>query len=177
MVGKQFVARKWKDTYVIAARPIFPEDREWSGKQTAQHLRFREAVSYAKAMLRAEETQELYEDEAKGKNMSAYNAAVKDYLTAPDIIDVDVSDYNGHPDEEIRVKALDDVIISGVYVVIMADGEVLEQGKAVQDDVNTLLWVYKTQQENGHETSLLRVTASDLPGNQTIGEVELEAET
>lgn len=171
MVGKQFVARKYGGTYVIAARPVFREDREFSEGQTAQQNRFREGVYYAKAMLEIPEKRELYENEA-GKKMSAFNAALRDYLKPPTLLEVDVSDYSGMPDEEIRVKALDDVLVTGVEVAIIADGETIEQGDASQDDVNKLLWVYRTQEANGHERYLVRVTATDLPGNQTIGEVE-----
>ncbi|MFQ6127787.1 MAG: hypothetical protein ACE5QW_02645 [Thermoplasmata archaeon] len=71
MVGKQFVARKYRETYVITARRVFTEDREFSEGQTAQQNRFREGVFYAKAMLEVPEKRELYEAEAVGNEQNA----------------------------------------------------------------------------------------------------------
>ncbi len=79
MVGDQFVARRWKGKYVIAAVPQFPEDREWSEAQLSQQLRFREAVSYGRAMLQVPEMLEIYEAEAEGRDLTPFNAAVRDY--------------------------------------------------------------------------------------------------
>lgn len=118
------------------------------------------------------EMTELYESEAVGKNMTPYNAAVKDYLTAPDILEVVMGEFTGVPGEQVHVKAIDDVIVRSVEVAIIVDGEIVEQGEASQDDVNKLLWVYTTT-EPIEGSCLVRVTATDLPGNQTVGEVEV----
>jgi hypothetical protein len=171
-VGDQFVARRWKGKHVIAAVPQFPEDREWSEAQLSQQSRFREAVSYGRAMLQVPDMVEIYETEAEGRDLTPFNAAVRDYLRAPEILEVDLSEYNGMPGEEIRVKALDDVLVKTVEVAIIVDGEILEQGVASQDDINTMLWVYTTTEVNEHTSFVVRVTAIDLPDNRTVGEIE-----
>lgn len=171
-VGDQFVARKWKGKYVIAAVPQFPDNRGFSDAQRSQQYRFREAVSYGRAMLGVPEMMEIYEAEADGKDLTAFNAAVRDYLRAPELLEVDLSGYNGMPGEEIRVKAIDDVLVRSVEVAIVADDQVLEQGMASQDDLNSLLWVYTTTEINEHASFVVRVTVTDLPDNRTVGEIE-----
>lgn len=104
--------------------------------------------------------------------MSAYNAAMKDYLNAPEVYEIDISDYAGSPGEEIRVLADDDVIVRAVEVAIVADGEAVEQGEASQDDTDDLLWIYRTTELNEHESYVVLATATDLPGNRTVGEIE-----
>lgn len=160
------------DKYVVASVPQFPENREWSEAQKAHHLRFRRASSYARKMLQVPEMLEIYEAEARGKSMSAYNAAMKDYLNAPEVYEIDISDYAGSPGEEIRVLADDDVIVRAVEVAIVANGEVVEQGDASQDEIDDLLWVYRTTELNEHESYVVLATATDLPGNRTVGEIE-----
>lgn len=170
-IGDQFVARKWKGIYIIAAAPNFPESREFTEGQIAQQNRFREAVYYSRAMLADPEMAALYESEAEGKDLTPYNAAVRDYLKPPRLLEVDLSGYTGAPGEQIRVKAVDDVLVKSVTVAIIVDGEILEQGEASQDGVNKLLWVYTTR-EASDASCLVRVTATDLPGNQVVGEAE-----
>ncbi|MEE9490411.1 MAG: hypothetical protein V3V91_08245 [Thermoplasmata archaeon] len=172
MVGDQLVAKMWKGVYVVGSIPQFPDKRDWSEAQEAHHIRFREAVSYAKSMLRNPETRELYEAESEGKDLTPYNAAVADYLNAPKVVNVDTYDYTGAPGEEIRVKVLDDLIVTHVRVAIVVDGKILEQGEAVQDDTVDLFWIYTTTEANEHESYVIRVTATDLPGNRTVEEFE-----
>ena len=171
-VGDQFVARKWKGVYVIAAVPQYPDGREWSEAQLSQQHLFREAVCYGKAMLQVPDMMEIYEAEAEGRDLTPFNAVVRDYLRAPEILEIDLDGYNAMPGEEIRVKALDDVLVKSVEVAIIADGEVLEQGMASQDDINPMLWVYTTTEINEHASFVVRVTATDLAGNRTVGEIE-----
>jgi hypothetical protein len=171
-VGDQLVARKWNDIYIVSSVPHFPEKREWSDAQQAHHLRFRRASSYARKMLQVPEMLEIYETEASGKSMSPYNAAMKDDLTVPEVYEIDISDYTGSPGEEIRVLASDDVIVRAVEVTLVANGEVVEQGDASQDDIDDLLWIYRTTEPNEHESYVVLATATDLPGNRTTGEIE-----
>jgi hypothetical protein len=53
-----------------------------------------------------------------------------------------------------------------------SNGEIVEQGEASQDDVDDLLWIYTATQRNEHPSFLVRATATDLPGNRTMSEVE-----
>ncbi|MFQ6127784.1 MAG: hypothetical protein ACE5QW_02630 [Thermoplasmata archaeon] len=170
-MDSKIIAEKLKEGRNTGSALKLLEDRKLTDMQIDRYGRFREGVFYAKAMLEIPEKRELYEEEAGGK-MSAYNTALKDYLTVPTLLEVDISEYSGMPGEEIRVKGLDDVLVTGVEVAIIADGEILEQGDASQDEINKLLWIYRTQEENGHERYVVRVTATDLPGNMTVGEIE-----
>jgi hypothetical protein len=78
-------------------------------------------------MIQVPEMLELYEAEARGKSMSAYNAALKDYLSEPEVFEIDTSDYSGMSGGQIRILAVDDVVVRSVEVAIVADGEIVEQ--------------------------------------------------
>ncbi|MCK4445016.1 MAG: hypothetical protein KAW09_10755 [Thermoplasmata archaeon] len=128
-------------------------------------MRFRRAASYAQPIVDDEEMLPLYEAEARGTSMTPYNAALRDYMTVPEVYEIDLSEYTGAPGEKIRVVALDDARFESV--------KVLEQGEAVQHARDKLLWVYRTQELNEHESYTVRATATDVPGNRTTGEVEV----
>ena len=171
MVGDQLVARRWMKSYVVGSVPQLPDKREYTEKQLAHQLRFRRAASYAQSIVDDEEFLPLYEKETQGR-MTPYNAALRDYMTPPEVHEIDISEYTGAPGEEIRIVACDDVILESVKVFIVADNEIVEQGEAVQHHRDKLLWIYTTQEVNEHESYTVRATARDLPGNRTVGEIE-----
>jgi hypothetical protein len=171
MVGDQLVAKRWMKSYVVGSVPQYPERREYTEKQLAHQLRFRRAASYAQSIVDDEEYFPLYERETQGR-MTPYNAALRDYMTPPDVHEIDISEYTGAPGEEIRIVASDDVLLESVKVVIVADGEIVERGEAVQHHRDALLWIYTTQEVNEHESYTVRATVRDLPGNRAVGEVE-----
>lgn len=70
------------------------------------------------------------------------------------------------------MKAVDDILVKDIEIAIIANGEVIGQGEVVRNDFNAPLWTYRTQEPNGHESFVVRVKATDIAGNQTIGEVE-----
>jgi len=63
--------------------------------QKEHKRKFQRAVLYAKSALTSPDLQEAYGKSAK-KGQTAYNVAVADFFHAPDIHQVDVSNYTGH---------------------------------------------------------------------------------
>lgn len=149
-----------------------------SGKASEAQLqhrkKFQKAVLYGKSIMANPEMKEAYESLAKdGK--TAYNVAVADFLNAPSIEEIDVSNYTGNIGDTIRVLPVDDFMVTEVSVTINnEDGSEVEHGLAVQDDSN-IYWVY-TATANNESTAGDKITVivSDLPGNTSEDQLNIE---
>jgi len=159
MLGRQLVFKKDKaGRTIISYKPTFDENRTFSPAQQAQQEAFREAVAYGKSA----KDNPVYAEKAQGTAESAFNVAMADYLHEPQILDVDISAWHGEAGQVIRIKALDDVQVKQVTVVIADESNtVLEQGAAVATD--GVWWDYTTTQA-ASGTPKLMVSAQDLPG-------------
>ncbi|MBN1428825.1 MAG: hypothetical protein JXB07_10605 [Anaerolineae bacterium] len=160
-LGDQLVLKRDKaGRTILSAKPTFPEDREFTQAQKDQMAAFREATLYAKSAAR---TEAIYAEKAKDTPRSGFNVAMADWFHAPEIGEIDLSGWTGQAGERIRVKALDDVKVERVTVLI-ADAEdvIIEQGAAEQ--VDGLWWVYTTTQAAAGRPKVIAL-AQDLPGN------------
>ncbi|HCR72014.1 MAG TPA: hypothetical protein DIW23_11260 [Anaerolineae bacterium] len=166
-LGEQLVIRHDRaGRTIVAVSPSFDPDRTFSEAQQETQERFRQATAYAKVA----KDEDVYVEKADGKAVSAYNVAVADWFHAPEILEVDMSAWDGVQGQIIRVKVLDDVQVTQVNVVITDEqGDAIEQGSAVQQD--GLWWSYTTT-ENASGTPRVIASARDLPGN--IGQLEVE---
>jgi ABC-type uncharacterized transport system YnjBCD substrate-binding protein len=163
-IGDQFVIRTTRSgKTIIANKPRFDDQREFTEKQKTHQDAFREATTYAKFA----KTQPLYIEMAKGTGSTAYNIAISDWFGAPQVLEINVDNWTGEMGQTIRVKARDNVKVARVAVVIRdANEEILEMGAAVQSEEGTVWWTYTTQ-------ALVTMTpfptveaiAQDLPGN------------
>lgn len=172
-VGKQLVAKTWKGRPYLASYPVFDDNREFSEKQMAHQMRFKQATSYAKGLIDKDLVPDVYEAIAKRRRLTVYNVAIRDFFNPPNVYTIDLQDYTGKADEEILVSALDDVEVMRVHLILRREDEIIEEGDAVRDEYNDATWRYKTQKENGIEGTVVEAYAEDRPGNITKGEVEL----
>ena len=79
-IGDQFVIRTTRSgKTIIANKPRFDDQREFTEKQKTHQDAFREATTYA----RFAKTQALYIEMAKGSGSTAYNIAISDWFGAP----------------------------------------------------------------------------------------------
>jgi hypothetical protein len=69
-------------------------------RQKSHHNRFSMASAYAKHVLENPEIQAFYQKNAK-PGMTAYNAAVADYLCRPTVEQIISDDYTGHAGDHI----------------------------------------------------------------------------
>lgn len=164
--NKQMVFRQRGGVTIVSKSPVFG-DREPSPAQKAQQLKFEQAVIYGKAAISVPETKAAYKAEAK-QNQTAFNMAFADFLNAPRIEEIDLTDYSGAVGSKIRIRCVDDFQVIGVYVKVEnSDGTVADEGDAVLDQ-NGLDWIFTAGKANA---SLLgdkiTVTAVDKPGNET----------
>jgi len=137
-------------------------------KQIQVQERFQEAVVYAKGAIADPTTKAMYAAVAVDPQ-TAFNMALADYCVSPEIKSVDVSQYAGAVGNKISVKAIDNFMVKTVKLEIRkADNSLIEQGDAVQDALNNLLWVYTVTVANAALSSTkINAKAADLPGNIT----------
>lgn len=165
-VGDQFVIRRTRSgKTIVANKPTFDPNREFSTSQKSHQQAFREAAAYAKSA----KTQPVYVERAKATNSIPYNVAISDWFGKPEVLNIDISSWTGEMGQVIRVKAQDNVKVTRVHVMIRADNSratALEEGEAVQIDPNGLLWLYTTKTVVPMiPGTRLDVMAEDLPGN------------
>jgi hypothetical protein len=149
-VGDQFVIRRTRSgKTIIANKPQFDKNREFSPSQKAHQSAFREAARYAKAA-----------------NSTSYNMAVADWFGKPELLAIDASGWTREIGQTIRIEARDDTKVTRVRVVIHNNGTILEEGEAVRSATDDSLWTYvTTTQVTPARGLLLDANAYDLPGN------------
>lgn len=165
MIGKQLVVRKRKGgEYVLSAAPSVAYGQEPTQKQKQQQEHFRQAVLYAKAAKNKPE----YEPIAKSRGVSTFNVATADFFHPPEILDIDLSKYTGAPAEVITIKAVDDVKVTTVGVLIADDNNVLiEKGNAVVSPQDPHVWTYKTTVGVPVFSVKVLIDVADLAGQVT----------
>lgn len=169
-VGDQFVIRTTRSgKTIIANKPRFDENREFTGPQLAQQSAFKRATAYAKAS----KTQPVYVERAKALKSTSYNRAVADWFHTPEVSEIDASGWTGTAGQTILIRAEDDTKVTRVHVVIHnGNGTIHEQGEAVQSESDASLWTYTTRTEvTATAGLLLDASAYDLPGNSGTASV------
>ena len=131
-VGKRLVARRLQDgRTIVCCTPDFSR-RVFSKEQKTAQERFREASAYARL---AAQREPLYAEKAAGTLKNAYNIALADWYSLPELHRIEIRD------GLICAWATDKIHLAGVRVVISnPGGGVLEEGQAAQ--VDGLWWQY-----------------------------------
>ncbi|HYX08666.1 MAG TPA: hypothetical protein VE912_18185 [Bacteroidales bacterium] len=147
---------------------------EWTDAQLKHRARFQEAIIYAKSAIADETTKEAYKT-AADNGQSAFNVAVADFMNAPHIDEIDMSSYTGEPGGYIQVRAVDDFQVAEVSVSILnADGSEVEKGMAELVPGNSW-WKYSATAKNDTlQNDKIIIRVSDIPGNLTEMEKEIE---
>jgi len=171
-LGNLIVFRNRGGKTIVAKAPK-KKQTEWSEAQEQHRLKFQEAVLYAKNAIANEATKEAYQASAE-ENETAYNVAVADFLNAPSINEIDVSNYTGQPDSYIQVRVLDDFEVKEVTVSIQnSDGTEVENGAAILQE-SSIWWRYTATATNESlEGDKIIIRVSDIPGNLTEQEKEM----
>lgn len=154
---------------------LAPEKRktQWSAAQKENRSHFQEAVLYAKGANADMETKKAYNAVAK-PGQHAYNVAIADFMNAPHIDQVDVSEYTGKPGSFIKIMAVDDFRVTEVSVTILnEDGSLVEKGKGVKEQESNW-WRYTATAQNSQLTGdKIIIRASDMPGHLHNNEMTL----
>jgi hypothetical protein len=164
--GEMFVFRQ-KDGKTIASRAPGPRTAEPTSGQQAVRSKFQLAVLYGKTIMADEPTKQAYKDRA-APGQSAYNVAIADFFQAPNIVEVDLSQYTGQTGQRIRIRVTDDFEVTSVALTIHnQDGTLQEEGDAVQSE-NKLDWIYTTNSANASLSGdKITIMATDTPANMT----------
>ena len=166
-VGKTIVFRQKGEKTIVARFPR-PTQNKATEKQLKQRSKFQEAVLYAKTVLANPAQKAVYQanHKVKRKLMSAFNAALANYLNPPVIHHINTNEYHGAIGDKLYFTVLDDISVQSVKVALhQSGGTLIEQGEAVKEGI---LYVYTaTATQSSITGSTLTVTVTDLPKNVT----------
>jgi hypothetical protein len=165
------VFRQIRGKTVVANLPTRKGQFKPSQKQSEVMNRFTKASQYAREAMIDPARQLQYKGGVNGKLTTPRLVAISDYLNAPTIVDIDVSQYHGEAGNIIHIDAHDDFLVTKVSVQILSNGELVEQGDANTDLADDLFWNYSTTRMAPLGELTIRVTAFDLAGNETTKKV------
>lgn len=168
-IGNLLVFRQRGGKTIVSSIP--KKSTKVTEAQKQQRKKFQSAVLYGQSP----ENRELYEEKAAKKGRTSFHVAIADFLNAPDIEHIDVSNYTGKPGETIRIRVTDDFAVKSVTVSITnADGSLVEEG-AARPDAAGYEWTFTATQNNDNlEGDKIEIFVSDIPGNITYEERELK---
>ncbi|WP_290795845.1 hypothetical protein [Flavihumibacter sp. UBA7668] len=171
-VGDQFIYKTRGKKTFISTLPTVNKNAVATEQQLQVRDLFGEASNYAKGAVANPELKAAY-DHKKPKGTTAFNIALRDYLKAPVVKKIDVSDYTGLTGSPIIVTAKDDFRVASVKVSILsAAGELMEEGPASLDPINYNKWIYTATRDNASLSGCtIRAIAKDIPDN--TGSLEL----
>jgi hypothetical protein len=149
--GKDFVLRNRGDVSIMAKTPK-KNSKEPAESQVATRRKFKTGTRWVKEALKDPDKLAFYQSIAQGMK-TPYVMALSDYLHAPTVDDIDVSNYNGNVGDKIMVVATDKIKVKSVAVAITsAIGELIETGPCTED-LSADAWCY-----------VAKVVVSDLAG-------------
>ena len=168
--GKKVVFRVVKGVTVAARRST--KERVLTPKQIAHQERFKLAAEYAKAKMQDPVAKAAYKKIAGDEAFSnPFATALRDYLVAPKVLDVVITEFTGAAGSIIPVKVAEyGKVIRVKVAVIDGNGSAVESGEASLA-VGDLHWKYVTTQALASLSGAkIVVTAIDRPGNETTYE-------
>ncbi|MFI2743383.1 hypothetical protein ACG2LH_11635 [Zhouia sp. PK063] len=165
-LGNTMVFRQRGRLTVLAQMPYRSKRYVPTENQKAHQLKFTAASFYAQGVLQNPVLKAAYTAKAKG-NQSAYNMAIKDYLTPPLLASANCSSYTGKIGSTITLAISDVLAVVTVKIVLYTnDGTLVEEGMAVQDAENAMFWVYTATAVNTPVSGMvLMAYLTSTPGN------------
>ena len=153
----------------ILAKPPRPYDTTPTEQQAVVRTNFTLAVNYARHCRVDQEMLALYKPTVK-VGRSIYRQAMNDYLNPPEIVNIDVREYNGHKGHVITVHATDDFRVKSVQLQIHSAGGVLIEEGSCSPDKQNKVWKYSVSVDVPSVSGLIiTATAFDHPGNSGEG--------
>ena len=161
---KQVVFSQRAGETIVGKRPKRKNGTRTAAQQGITST-FKKAVLYAKSILTDAAIKMAYQLKAK-RGSSAFNVAIADFFTLPEIGEIDSSGYNGQVGGTLIAEVTDDFKLKSVKVQIEdANGTRIEVGDAslLPDGLN---WMYVSTVANPDTTGTkVSFTATDLPGH------------
>src|SRR5579862_947953 len=139
IAGLVFVHHADGRTIVRRAPPI---PTAFTTAQLKDQRRFAQAVAYFKRVRANPELYASYQQLARETHRRACDLAIADFLSSPEITQIDTAGFAGRPGDTLLIHAADQTAVREVRVAITdANGNLLEQGNA-QRGGPLGLWVY-----------------------------------
>lgn len=159
--GDDIVFRQVGDRTFFARKGVISKPP--SAAQRGSRELFAAAQNYASEMLAQPEFSEWYSIMAKINGLrTAQIAAVKDYMSRPEIDSVDIKGYKGNAGDVIYINPKMLLKVERAEVTIYAGDSILESGPAVK---NELSWKYCATADNTKlQESRIVVVAYDRIG-------------
>jgi hypothetical protein len=172
-LGSKIVFRQLGNRTVVAKRSRTSEIT--TPNQATHRQRFRQAAAYAKVKMLDPAAKAEYEAMAKQYELtSAFAAAVGDFLTPPDIANINTGKYSGQPGDVILITSVNRLKIASLQVSILQPGGALLEAGPATFSVEDVAWKYvATVASAVAPGTVVRVTATDKPGNVTTKEAVL----
>jgi hypothetical protein len=169
-IGDQVTIRQRAGSTIVS-KAQKKRKKKGTQKQLNAQQHFRNASRIAKMLLQDPDIKSLYEAAAP-PGRTAYNMALGDAYSPPEITAVTTNQYLGKAGDKIIVRAVDDFRVYNVTLSIYsAKGALIEQGSAILSR-NGKDWTYTiTKENNSLKGTLIKIMAEDIPGNQTLSEV------
>lgn len=171
-VGELLVFKTVYGKTIVAAPPR-KSRHEPTEKQLKHQQLFQKAVIYGKTVTVTPELRAFYESSLP-EGSSVYQVALADFLNAPEIEEIDVSNFVGDSGNTILIRATDDFMVKSVEVTITnEDGTLVEQGEAIKQ-TNGIDWLFTATERNDSLTGdKIVAKAGDIPGNITSSDINL----
>jgi hypothetical protein len=166
-IGK-LVYKKYKGRTIASLKPG-PRTTQ-SEAALAQQETFGKGIAYAKKALAKPAIRAYYETCSKEKDIPIFALMVGDYLNAPSMDELDLSEYKGQVGDPIAITTHDDVGVISVEVTLTTmDGTVIEKGQAVEAKVRSGNWVYIATAPVVQGTDIfIEAEGFDRAGNRTV---------
>jgi hypothetical protein len=169
-----FIYRHQADGSVVVAKAgVRHGDYEPSPAQEAQMQKFKEASARYTRLIQEADVREAYQTilAACGPTARLRAMVIGDILSAPKIDALDLSHYEGHAGDTIRVLAEDNVGVARLELAIydQTAGAVLETASYQLDDRvrGEMEWIYATTVDAPADHAIeVQVAAYDLAGNK-----------
>lgn len=169
-IGDLLVFRNVNGKTIVSKAPA-KSSKAPSEKQMEHRENFQEAVIYGNSVRLTPELKALYESSLQ-EGQTLYRVALADFMKAPKIKEVNMDEYTGLKGSRIVIRAIDDFMVKEVVVAIYAtDATLVEQGFAAKH-INGLDWIYTATQNNQVGAKIV-ITASDIPGNHTVSQIDM----
>jgi hypothetical protein len=169
------VLRNYGGKSVMAKRPDCSKVVK-SPAQLENQKRFAKAVKRSKTVNNDPQRFEYYNKKKKKKKyLSAYHAAMSDFMTKPKVQKVELAGYRGHQGNVIRISAWDKFRVETVSVMILNKmGQLIEKGPAgARMFSGNMDWDYIATVENvDYKSCRVLVRVYDRPGNVVEAEVD-----
>jgi hypothetical protein len=175
MIGNSVVFRTVNGKTIISNRPSKPKFQ--SALQKENRTKFSRAVAFSKRMMSDPIAKEKYGSIAKQEGLpNAYTAAVTEYMRKPEIQDIDIAQYTGGKDQEIRVRAEKKGFEVMEVEVLITDekGQKIEQGKAGKATGGE--WIYTSQVDTLTPMQLM-IRVRDRVNNVVERRISLKRDT